>query len=292
LVANHLAPDSHHHCLEFLGVDTGAHPFSSLRKDMDPNPNFTNIPTDFHRLGNATSPIKIHQKPPIGVTIALAIIGLVIFVVVVLLLIASCSPSHGAAILRVTATPMATHVQTTEVPTVGPATPSTPGTASGGGGVTGSTPLPASATNTPSSGQSTPAPPLSPQTILATNTSRWYYTGAWTVATRAMCESDTCVFSKQSGATASITFTGTHINLLGGKNRNGGIGSVKLTNASGTTVGNAAFDCYAKAGTEATLYTSPALSRGTYTLTITVAGTADAASGNSRVFLDSVVITP
>jgi hypothetical protein len=287
-----LASNSHHHCPELFGVNLGVCSFSSLRKDMEPN--FTNIPTDFHRFGSPTSPIKIRPKPPIGVTIALAIIGLVIFVVVVLLLIASCSPSRGPVAVTRTATPTQMQAtQTANAPTMSTdATPS-PGPSLGVGGNPDPSPTPIpgdTSSNTPLPGV-TPSPAL-PQTFLASDTSHWHYSGVWNFATRGICESDTCEISKQSGATASVTFTGTRVTLLGGRNKNGGIGSLSIVSASGDPMGSAIIDCYSATHGEATLYVSKPLPQGSYTLTITVTGTADTGSGSSKVFLDSIVINP
>jgi len=116
------------------------------------------------------------------------------------------------------------------------------------------------------------------------------YTGSWTHAGpgagyTAGDYDGTESWSTQSGASMSVTFSGTAVQWIGPKNTNGGIADVYLDgNLAGTV------DTYAAAGKEfqQVLFSQTGLAQGSHTLTISVTGQRSPASSADTVVIDAI----
>jgi hypothetical protein len=94
------------------------------------------------------------------------------------------------------------------------------------------------------------------------------YQGEW------LHTSDTATMSSSNvkGATFSIKFSGRQVGLRGLLRPNGGYAKVTLTNAQGKKLYSALVDTYCKYPVKSLAFLSPVLTKGQYTLTVTVAG--------------------
>ncbi len=97
-------------------------------------------------------------------------------------------------------------------------------------------------------------------------------------------------WSQQTGASVSVTFTGTAVQWIGPKNTNGGIAAVSVDGASPTYVDT--YDPCCKEFQQV-LFADTGLTQGTHTLTITVTGNKDPQSTADTVVIDAInVPTP
>jgi beta-galactosidase GanA len=116
------------------------------------------------------------------------------------------------------------------------------------------------------------------------------YSGSWTHAgpsagyTNGDYDS-TESFATQTGASMTVTFTGTAVQWIGPKNTNGGIAAVDVDGGTPVDV-----DTYAPGGKEfqQVLFDDTGLSQGTHTLTITVTGEKDTASSADTIVVDAI----
>jgi beta-galactosidase GanA len=116
------------------------------------------------------------------------------------------------------------------------------------------------------------------------------YTGSWTHAgpSAGYTSGDydsTESWSQQTGASMSVTFSGTAVQWIGPKNTNGGIADVYLDGNQVATV-----DTYAPGGKEfqQVLFSKTGLAAGSHTLTITVSGQQNPASSADTVVIDAI----
>ncbi len=116
------------------------------------------------------------------------------------------------------------------------------------------------------------------------------YTGNWTHAgpgsgyTGGDYDS-TESWSQQTGATMTVSFTGTGVEWIGPKNNNGGIAAVYIDGSQAATV-----DTYAAAGKQfqQLLFNATGLAAGTHTLEIVVTGQKNPASSADTVVVDAI----
>lgn len=101
----------------------------------------------------------------------------------------------------------------------------------------------------------------------------------------------TISYTGSAGATATVTFTGTRAQLFGQTATGGGLGTVSIDGGPPVQVDwySGSFVLPAAIG-NLLLYTTPKLSPGTHTLTITALGTGN--YGGSYINLDRVAVTP
>ena len=116
------------------------------------------------------------------------------------------------------------------------------------------------------------------------------YSGTWTHANSSSSFTNgdfdsTESYSTQTGASVSVTFTGTAVQWIGPKDNNGGIADVSIDGSPAGTV-----DTYSAAGKEfqQVLFSKTGLSAGSHTLTITVSGQQDAASSADTIVIDAI----
>ena len=86
---------------------------------------------------------------------------------------------------------------------------------------------------------------------------------------------------------ATLTFTGTGVSWLGARNTNNGIARVSI---DGAPVGEV--DTYSTSLETAVLFTATGLPHVAHTMTITAAGTKNAASSDTWVIIDAFDVTP
>ena len=124
---------------------------------------------------------------------------------------------------------------------------------------------------------------------LGSGQNQFQYAGTWGVTTGS---SDgrydgTSHWSNTSGAKATLTFTGTQVDVRTMLSGGGGIVGLSIDGGSETTV-----DTYsATYQVDHIIWTSPTLSSGTHTLVIRVTGTHNSNSGNAWIDLDRIDVT-
>ncbi len=113
------------------------------------------------------------------------------------------------------------------------------------------------------------------------------YTGTWGHGTgEAGLYAGTNSYSDTTGATATVTFTGTRVTLRGVTAPNHGIAAVSVDGGAETTV-----DQYAATRTgDVALWTSPPLASGEHTLRIRVTGDANSAASHDWVTVDRIQV--
>jgi hypothetical protein len=130
------------------------------------------------------------------------------------------------------------------------------------------------------------SPPLTiNDNTIGTGPNQFQYTGNWsyTTGSTGKYQGDDH-FSDTTGATARITLTGTRIVLYGSKAPWHGIASISVDGAVQTV------DYYAATRQDnVALYTSPSLTAGNHTVTLTVIGTTNPAATGAVVTLDRIV---
>jgi hypothetical protein len=98
----------------------------------------------------------------------------------------------------------------------------------------------------------------------------------------------TANWSYAAGSVATLTFTGTEIAIHAVKDVDQGIMGISVDGGSPTVV-----DDYSPTRiASGVVWTSPTLSEGNHTITITCLGTHDGASSGNNIALDSVDIMP
>ena len=113
------------------------------------------------------------------------------------------------------------------------------------------------------------------------------YTGVWVHGTDPRATGGTYAETNEGGAAATLTFTGTGVSWLGARNSNNGIARVSI---DGAPVGEV--DTYSTSLELAVLFTATGLPPGAHTMTITAAGTKNAASSDTWVIIDAFDVTP
>jgi hypothetical protein len=123
----------------------------------------------------------------------------------------------------------------------------------------------------------------------ATSGTHFSYGTGWGVTTGVTDMYDgTANWSYTAGSVATLTFTGTEIALHAVRDVDQGVIDISLDGGSPTAV-----DDYSPVRiASGAVWTSPALSEGTHTLTITCTGTHDSSSSGNNIALDSVDIMP
>jgi beta-galactosidase GanA len=116
------------------------------------------------------------------------------------------------------------------------------------------------------------------------------YSGTWTHAgpSAGYTSGDyqqTESWSQSTGASMTVTFTGTAIQWVGPKNNNGGIAAVSVD--GGTPVNVDTYDQFGKEFQQV-LFSQSGLSTGTHTLTITVTGNKNPGSSADTVVVDAI----
>ena len=141
-------------------------------------------------------------------------------------------------------------------------------------------------TNTP---PPTPPPTNTTPYRVAENASAVAYSGGtWYTNTTAGCSGGTCVLAMDTGARATLTFTGTGASWIAYRDQWSGIAQIYVDGAQVATV-----DAYANPQqSQAVTYSVTGLAEGTHTLAIVATGTHDAASGGNWVWVDSFMVTP
>jgi len=133
---------------------------------------------------------------------------------------------------------------------------------------------------------SSPAASTSPSTPIRIeqNAAAVVYTGGtWYTNTTAPCSGGSCVLSMDTNARATVTFTGTGVKWIAYRDQWSGIARVYVDGVLTATV-----DTYASpAQAQAVLYTTAGLASGVHSLAIEVAGTHDAVSQGSWVWVDA-----
>ena len=115
-----------------------------------------------------------------------------------------------------------------------------------------------------------------------------YTGGAWLKNTTAPSSGGSAVVSMDANARATVTFTGTAVNWIGYRDEWSGNARVYVDGVLKATI-----DTYASPSqAQAVLYTAAGLASGTHSLAIEVAGTHDAVSQGSWVWVDAFDITP
>src|SRR5579864_8609639 len=134
-----------------------------------------------------------------------------------------------------------------------------------------------------------PPPPSSTPIRIEQNSSSVVYTGGtWFPKTYAWASGGTIAMSMDPNARATLTFTGTAVSCIGYRDQWSGIARVYVDGVMKGTI-----DTYAaSAQTQAAIYTASGLADGTHTLAIEVAGTHNAVSAGSWVWVDAFVVTP
>jgi hypothetical protein len=116
------------------------------------------------------------------------------------------------------------------------------------------------------------------------------YSGTWSPLVDPWNYGGSATLARQAGATAVVTFTGTGIRWIGGRNEWAGIAKITVDGGPSELV-----DLYLAPGlaaTELTIWESRALAPGTHTLTIEATGTANAQSGSSWIWIDAFELKP
>jgi peptidoglycan/xylan/chitin deacetylase (PgdA/CDA1 family) len=159
---------------------------------------------------------------------------------------------------------------TTTVPTTTTSSTTTPPTTT----TTTTTAVPTTTTTT--SAPTSSGPPVAVDDAITSGTNHFSYSGSWTACggCNAGAYNNSFQYASTTGASVTLTFTGTQAVLYGYKEQWGGIAAVSLD--GGASVDR---DFYAAAQSLTSVYTSPVLSAGTHTLTMTVTGRT---SGSSR----------
>jgi len=142
-----------------------------------------------------------------------------------------------------------------------------------------------------------PAPAVRPVDDATTGTGKYMvnYTGSWGHCSP--CGGDPAApplwsgsnsWSKTSGNSASIAFTGTQASLYAVKDTNEGIANVSIDGGTQTSV-----DLYSPLRKGNTIvWTSPTLSAGSHVLTVSVTGTKNSSASDTFVALDRFTIAP
>ena len=108
------------------------------------------------------------------------------------------------------------------------------------------------------------------------------YSGAWNVSSGADKYGNDDHYSQSVDASASATFTGTQVRLVGARASHHGMAAVRIDGGSETMI-----DLYASARQDqATIYVSPLLKKGTHTVSVRVTGNRNPQSSGSVVALD------
>lgn len=172
-----------------------------------------------------------------------------------------------ADVFTVSAPPTTTTTTTTAPTTTTPPTTTAPPT------TTTTTTVP---TTTTTSAPTSSGPPVSVDDAITSGTNRFSYSGTWTACggCNAGAYNNSFRYASTTGASVTLTFTGTQAVLYGYKEQWGGIAAVSLD--GGASVDR---DFYATSQSLTSVYTSPVLSAGTHTLTMSVTGRT---SGSSR----------
>jgi hypothetical protein len=123
----------------------------------------------------------------------------------------------------------------------------------------------------------------------ATSGTHFSYGSGWGLTTGVPDMYDgTANWSYTAGSVATLTFTGTEVALHAVKDVDQGIMDISVDGGSPTVV-----DDYSPTRiASGVVWTSPTLSEGTHTLTITCTGTHDSSSSGNNIALDSVDIMP
>jgi len=145
-----------------------------------------------------------------------------------------------------------------------------------------------STTTTSSPAPAVSTPPSTPIRIEQNASAVVYTGGTWFTNTTAPCSGGSCVLSMDTNARATVTFTGTGVKWIAYRDQWSGIARVYVDGVLTATV-----DTYASpAQGQAVLYTAAGLASGVHSLAIEVAGTHDAVSQGSWVWVDAFDITP
>ena len=114
------------------------------------------------------------------------------------------------------------------------------------------------------------------------------YTGTWITASDSRVSGGTAVETNQTGATATLTFTGTAVTWISYTSPDtAGIASVSVDGGPATQV-----DTYTATVTpQAKVYTASGLAKGTHTLKITVSGNFDRSGNSAYVVVDAFDVT-
>jgi hypothetical protein len=126
-------------------------------------------------------------------------------------------------------------------------------------------------------------------TSAGTNINQFEYHGSWT--TCAGCQPATANASyhqtSTNGATATLRFNGTQVNLYGVKSPTGGIATITLDGGA-----PANFDSYAPLSAAALVYSTPNIAPGAHTMVITNTTSQNAASTGTQLSIDRADIAP
>jgi hypothetical protein len=115
-----------------------------------------------------------------------------------------------------------------------------------------------------------------------------YSGGAWFTNTTSPSSGGSAVLSTDGNARATVTFTGTAVKWIGYRDEWSGNARVYVDGVLKATI-----DTYASPSqAQAVLYTATGLGSGVHSLTIEVAGTHDAVSAGSWIWVDAFDITP
>jgi hypothetical protein len=128
-----------------------------------------------------------------------------------------------------------------------------------------------------------------PSPAIEENDGQVSYTGNWTVDEAPGHSGGRAVFSDETGASVTFTFTGTAIQLVGRREESSGFATVT---AESTSLWGSV-DTYASPAQEQALILSiSGLTAGTHTLTVSVSGSRNARSQGNRVWIDGFTVTP
>jgi hypothetical protein len=127
-----------------------------------------------------------------------------------------------------------------------------------------------------------PAPPPA----IEEDDPRISYTGTWTVGEAPGHSGGRAVYSDEAGASATITFTGTGIQLIGRREESSGFAYI----TTGSTIWGYADTYAAPAQDQSLILSITGLTEGTYSLNVTVSGSRNGRSLGNRVWIDGFTI--
>ena len=114
------------------------------------------------------------------------------------------------------------------------------------------------------------------------------YTGNWYLNSNPVMSGGSALLATDSGSSATLTFTGSGVQWIGYRDQWSGIANVSVDGVAGTPVDTYASPQQAQANT----FAVTGLARGLHTLTIIAAGSHDAASAGSWIWLDAFNVLP
>ena len=137
----------------------------------------------------------------------------------------------------------------------------------------------------PASSILTPPPPApaTPVVRYEQNVSAAKYSGTWYSNNGGFNSGGSAALAMDAGSQVTFTFTGTKVSWIAYRDEWSGIAQVSIDGVAQGLV-----DTYlSPSKAQAVAYTSPVLSSGTHTLTITATGNHSATSGGSWVWVDA-----